>query len=73
MDPEGYQIKTYVVKARCRRDERVVSGGFTTNRPVNKGVSFFDASHKVGGRTWRVRVSTFIRSKINAYAYCEEK
>jgi hypothetical protein len=63
------------VIARCRRDERVLAGGFASDTvPLpGKGQTVqITASRKVGKRKWRVSVAAIgTEVTITAHAYCE--
>jgi hypothetical protein len=63
------------VIARCRRDERVLSGGFTSDTvPLpGKGQTVqITASRKVGKRKWRVSVAAIGTAvTVTVHAYCE--
>jgi hypothetical protein len=58
--------------AKCKRRQRVVSGGFAQDVPV-KGGPFTYESRKAGKRRWRVSTWANFPTDITAYAYCEKK
>lgn len=60
------------LKVRCKRNQRVVSGGFAggLDFPGTESVEPF-TSMKVGKRAWRV--VGFAKGEVTAYAYCEKK
>lgn len=59
--------------ARCKRGQRVVSGGFETENFASEGGPFVYASRKQGRRGWLVRVFATEPEEFTAYAYCEKK
>jgi hypothetical protein len=59
--------------ARCKRGQRVVSGGFETENFAAEGGPFVYASRKQGRRKWLVRVFATEPEEFTAYAYCEKK
>jgi hypothetical protein len=59
--------------ARCKRGERVVSGGFQTEHFPGDGGPFVYASRKQGKRGWLVRVLATEPEEFTSHAYCEKK
>jgi hypothetical protein len=59
--------------ARCKRNQRVVSGGFETENFVSKGGPFVHASRKHGRRRWLVTTLDTGSETFTSYAYCEKK
>jgi hypothetical protein len=59
--------------ARCKRGQRVVSGGFETKNFPGEGGPFVYASRKQGRRGWLVRVLATEPEEFTSYAYCEKK
>jgi hypothetical protein len=59
--------------ARCKRGQRVISGGFETEHFAGEGGPFVYASRKQGRRGWIVRVVATEPEEFTAYAYCEQK
>jgi hypothetical protein len=65
------------VAVKCKRGDRVVSGGFAIGNPFDPGGDYGPyvyASRKQGRRTW---VRSFFgyspnSEQVTAYAYCEE-
>ena len=60
------------VVAECPAGTRVLSGGWESSEPVNKGVSFVGASRRAGKRKWKVAFNTGADQQMTAYAYCEQ-
>jgi hypothetical protein len=58
--------------AKCKRKQRVVSGGFAQD-PLTESGPFAYESQKQGRRTWRVSVFASVPTEFTAYAYCEKK
>jgi hypothetical protein len=56
-------------KARCRRKQRVVSGGFDTG---SSGIGFASASRRAGKRAWEVTATaeTLNPQELTVFAYC---
>jgi hypothetical protein len=61
----------FSVVAECPAGSRVLSGGWESSVPVNKGVSFVSASRRVSKRKWKVAFNTTASQQMTAYAYCE--
>ncbi len=59
--------------AKCKRSQRVVSGGFETENFVFKGGPFVHASRKQGRRRWLVTILDVVSETFTSYAYCEKK
>jgi hypothetical protein len=59
--------------AKCKKSQRVVSGGFASDSIVSKGGPFYQESRKQGKRKWVVSVVAVGSVEITAYAYCEKK
>ena len=59
--------------AKCKRGQRVISGGFETENFPSKGGPFVSASRKQGPRKWRVRIRAAGPEEFTSYAYCERK
>jgi hypothetical protein len=64
------------ITARCRRSERVISGGFDLESNDPDAIAVFTSSRKAGRRGWNVEgivgSSTETR-EVTAFAYCEKK
>ena len=61
------------LKARCKRGQRVLSGGFEAPDPPGPVAgSLVSASHKVGRRTWTVSAVALNEETVTAYAYCQK-
>jgi hypothetical protein len=58
--------------AKCKRGQRVVSGGFKTENFPSEGGPFVYASRKQGRRGWLVRVLATEPEEFTSYAYCEK-
>jgi hypothetical protein len=64
------------IDARCKRKQRVVSGGWTMTTDNAEAAPVIMASKKLGKRGWRVTAplgGTGIPVDVTAYAYCEKK
>jgi hypothetical protein len=59
--------------ARCKRGQRVISGGFQTENFASEGGPFVYASRKQGRRGWIVRVRSTAPETFTSYAYCWKK
>jgi hypothetical protein len=60
--------------ARCKKSQRVVSGGFSSDQPADFGGPFVTESRRKGKRKWVVTAfSNEVGPAITAYAYCEKK
>jgi hypothetical protein len=61
------------ITAKCKRRERVVSGGYT-GPPLESGGALVEASHRVGKRGWKVSAITGATNteEVTAFAYCEK-
>jgi hypothetical protein len=59
--------------AKCKKSQRVISGGFATSDVAQKGGPFVEASRKQGKRKWVVTVFDAASTEATAYAYCEKK
>jgi hypothetical protein len=59
--------------AKCKKRQRVISGGFATSDLVSKGGPFVQESRKQGKRKWVVTVFDAGSTEATAYAYCEKK
>jgi hypothetical protein len=59
--------------AKCKKSQRVISGGFATSDRVSKGGPFVQESRKQGKRKWVVTVFDAGSTEATAYAYCEKK
>ena len=58
-------------QARCKRKERVVSGGFDTDSDGTTTVGIGTASRRAGKRAWEVTASANSDpQELTAYAYC---
>jgi hypothetical protein len=69
----GPAFEAVAVKAKCKRSQRVISGGFEGPDPDEGAVM---ASKKRGKRRWLVRAVVFPPAdavELTAYAYCEKK
>ena len=62
-----------VVVAKCKRNRRVVAGGFHSGEGISKVGPYFAESRKQGKRKWRVKVGLIGELPITAYAYCERR
>lgn len=74
LDDPGSTVVT-PVKARCKRDERVVAGGFASTG-LAKGAAQVLASRKRGSRNWLVRARTGGQgapADVTSFAYCEKR
>ncbi len=65
--------RTATAVAKCKRSQRVVSGGFAQEDFPVEGGPFTYESVKDGKRKWRVSATSLGSSDITAYAYCEKK
>lgn len=70
------------VTKRCKRGERVVSGGFSSGPagagPAGLGVArlFINRSQRAGGRKWQVRAvnsGAGVATRLTVRAYCERR
>jgi hypothetical protein len=71
----GIIADTEEIVARCKRSQRVVSGGFASSVPLGAAGLFY-ASRKQGKRNWLVEVEagpSLEDVDVTAYAYCEKK
>lgn len=63
------------VVAKCKRKQRVVSGGYTAPPAGDPGGVNIRESRKVGKRQWQVTATAEVENSepVTAYAYCEKK
>jgi hypothetical protein len=72
LGPGGFPNGTVV--ASCKRSQRVVSGGFSSDQPSDFTGPFFARSKRMGKRKWVVSaLANVLGPTITAYAYCEKK
>jgi hypothetical protein len=62
-------------EARCKRSQRVVSGGFDLQSDFETTRAFIMESRKLGKRDWKIAAlgGPLAEHPIVAYAYCEKK
>jgi hypothetical protein len=78
--PTSGALDEAVVQAKCKRSERVVSGGFSFAEPndsVGHGVLYLTTSRKQGKRGWTVEAAgggaAGTDPTLTVFAYCEKK
>jgi hypothetical protein len=73
LDP-GLDYEVFPLSARCRRSERVIAGGYSSNTRLTEGGAFILASKRGGDRTWKISVSAAqITPRVAVFAYCEKR
>jgi hypothetical protein len=73
-DPPG--TPTAEMVARCKRRQRVVSGGFGSPDDSGQATPKFLTSRREGKRGWNVLAiqgNNGFPTEVTAYAYCEKK
>jgi hypothetical protein len=72
LGPGGFPLDS--VTARCKKSQRVVSGGFASDPVADVNGPFFTGSRRDGKRKWIVTAAANLPGPaITTYAYCEKK
>jgi hypothetical protein len=77
VDASATTSSTGDIVARCSKKQRVVSGGFSSEDPIDPSTGALGlvySSHKQGNRKWTISaLSTGEDHDFTAFAYCEKK